>query len=1189
MSLFMPDHTSSRQAPGCPAFEFHVSRACRERYQLDQLLFAFSGNAVIVNMAQAQALALGINRRRASEGGVLPQVSPAELLGMGLLDEILHLVAERYRREKNPGVFEQSASDLGSSFGDGDFRHLLLSFTNDFPPLAVHRGQLSAEDYLSASAEGYPGTAVSVEELLHLWLANTNPALKDFSELFDDSGLAHSTQYLPAIRRLEQFLRSQPRFGPLRQTLFELLQSPAKHAPGSVADQLRYVLEHWADILPTPLLDRLRRRILTALDAIREETKARGAGPGPSAVLDFRRPPPSPGGWAPAQEPRAFSPDLDWMPHAVMLAKNVLVWLWQLSQKHGFQISRLDQIPDSELRALAERGFNTLWLIGVWERSPASQKIKRLCGNPEAVSSAYSLYDYTIARGLGGDQAFYALKDRALNHGLRLAVDMVPNHTGLFSRWMVEHPDWFIRLDHPPFPSYTFNGPDLSEDPTVGLYLEDGYWTRSDAAVVFKRVDRAHGVVHYIYHGNDGTHMPWNDTAQLNFLLPQVREEVIQQVLRVARYSPVIRFDAAMTLAKRHYHRLWFPAPGSGGDIPSRSWQGMAPGEFDAAFPAEFWRQVVDRVAAEAPDTLLLAEAFWLMEGYFVRSLGMHRVYNSAFMNMLKREENAGYRQVLKNVLEYDPQILGRFVNFMNNPDEEPAAAQFGRGDKYFGVCLMMATMPGLPMFGHGQVEGFSEKYGMEYSRPYWHEDTDQGLLDRHYREIFPLLRQRRLFSGVENFTLYDVSDSHGHVHHDVFAYSNGDSERRALVVYNNRYGRASGWISRSVPFRPHPDDPAPSARTLAQGLGLGGGEWCLFSDQISGLEFVRPQSELLSRGLFVDLGAYQYHVFTDFRTVADDLSGELSKIYQIFAGRGLPSLERALWEIRLESVLEVYARLVSPLAFKGFSSLVKSGLGPDGELEAFHAAFETQMGEFITQCSRFSPGGLDESAVKRQAGSRLRVSVDFLGQDAFRRMKQTRPGRRFLEAAVADTLELSLSAEAGLRLFYSLLVMESVFHAIDIQPARELFLSRLQEALEDTGLEESLAYGMAQLVRILTEGPSSPRQALSGPAALRAFMERPEVLQYLGCHWHRDVFWFIKERMQSLLYWMFTSSVLEGGLSSNTRAWGYRKSLLSWANVATRALEQAERAGYDFNRFLDLLSGGPELFEKTAKAPNNP
>ena len=27
----------------------------------------------------------------------------------------------------------------------------------------------------------------------------------------------------------------------------------------------------------------------------------------------------------------------------------------------------------------------------------------------------------------------------------------------------------------------------------------------------------------------------------------------------------------------------------------------------------------------------------------------------------------------------------------------------------------MLATIPGLPMIGHGQVEAFTEKYGMEY------------------------------------------------------------------------------------------------------------------------------------------------------------------------------------------------------------------------------------------------------------------------------------------------------------------------------------------------------------------------------------------------------------------------------------------------------------------------------------------
>ena len=358
------------------------------------------------------------------------------------------------------------------------------------------------------------------------------------------------------------------------------------------------------------------------------------------------------------------------MPRLVLIAKNTYVWLDQLSKKYQRAITRLDQIPDAELDQLRRSGFTGLWLIGLWERSRASQNIKQMMGNPEAVASAYSLMDYRIADDLGGDAALVVLKDKARKRGIRLASDMVPNHMGIDSNWVMEHPDWFVALDYPPFPSYTFNGPDWSWDARVGIYLEDHYFNHSDAAVVFKRVDKWTGSTKYIYHGNDGTSFPWNDTAQLDYLKAEVREAVIQTILHVARNFPVIRFDAAMTLAKKHYQRLWFPEPGTGGAIPSRAEYGLTREQFDQVFPEEFWREVVDRVAAEAPDTLLLAEAFWMMEGYFVRTLGMHRVYNSAFMNILRDEDNGKYRSVMKNTIEFDPEVLKRYVNFMNNPDE---------------------------------------------------------------------------------------------------------------------------------------------------------------------------------------------------------------------------------------------------------------------------------------------------------------------------------------------------------------------------------------------------------------------------------------------------------------------------------------------------------------------------------------
>ena len=185
-------------------------------------------------------------------------------------------------------------------------------------------------------------------------------------------------------------------------------------------------------------------------------------------------------------------------------------------------------------------------------------------GNQDAIASAYSLYDYQIAEDLGGDAAYDNLNERTRARGLRLAADMVPNHVGLDGRWVLEHPEYFVQTDRPPYPNYQFNHENLSSDSRVGIYLEDGYFSQSDAAVVFKRVDHQSGNVAYIYHGNDGTQMPWNDTAQLDYLNPEVREAVIQKILDVARRFSIIRFDAAMTLAKKHIQRL-VSAPGSGG------------------------------------------------------------------------------------------------------------------------------------------------------------------------------------------------------------------------------------------------------------------------------------------------------------------------------------------------------------------------------------------------------------------------------------------------------------------------------------------------------------------------------------------------------------------------------------------------------------------------------------------------
>jgi hypothetical protein len=317
--------------------------------------------------------------------------------------------------------------------------------------------------------------------------------------------------------------------------------------------------------------------------------------------------------------------------------------------------------------------------------------------------------------------------------------------------------------------------------------------------------------------------------------------------------------------------------------------------QFDAAIPNEFWREVVDRVAAEVPDTLLLAEAFWMMEGYFVRTLGMHRVYNSAFMHMLRDEDNANYRLVMKNTLEFDPQVLKRYVNFMNNPDEKTAAEQFGSLDKYFGVCTLMVTLPGLPMFGHGQIEGYREKYGMEYRYAKWNESIDEGLVHGHEWRIFPLTHRRNIFAEVDNFLLYDFYTPEGKVDEDVFAYSNrtGDpynavASERGLVVYHNKYAETRGWLKNSAAYMDKASG-NPVQKTLAEGLGLPGGGYAIFKDYVSGLEYIRSCQELIGEGLFVLLGGYQCHVFLDWRFVDGE---QWVEICEALNGAGVQSMQ---------------------------------------------------------------------------------------------------------------------------------------------------------------------------------------------------------------------------------------------------------------------------------------------------------
>ncbi len=1160
LSIQLPGLTNALAGSSLPEDaekSFPVSRLARIRFGLHAAPFTSSGSVIFPDFFAARQLAAKLNDLRQG----LPPLKAGALNAMAILHEISHVVCNYYREKINAQAFGMALDEIKNTIGDTQTHALLIGFLDQFPPKDVFDGKIDAESWLRASTNNISNAQIALEELFLVRLANENPAFSPYRFLFDDSGLRNKFPVDRALAALESSFKKQPGFGPGNEDLAQILRAPMRSSPDSLSGQLAFVRTRWG-LLIGAFLDKL----LGGVDMLAEEEKPWfPPGPGPSQVLSFEKA---------EHEYERFTMDKDWMPRVVMMAKSVLVWLDQLSKNYKRDIRTLDAVPDGELDMLASRGFNALWLIGLWERSDASRRIKELCGNPEAAASAYALFDYEIAGELGGWGALENLRRRAGIRGIRLAADMVPNHTGIDSAWVRQRPDLFIQRGSAPFPGYSFSGENLSRDPGIGIWLEDHYYDKRDAAVVFKRVDFATGETRYIYHGNDGTSMPWNDTAQIDFLKPEARAAVIERILHVARNFSIIRFDAAMIMAKRHFRRLWYPEPGHGGDIASRGEYAMPRDEFDRRMPEEFWREVVDTCATETPDTLLLAEAFWMMEGYFVRTLGMHRVYNSAFMNMLRQKENKKYRDTIKNTQEFDKDILKRFVNFMNNPDEETAASQFGKDDHYIGVCTLMATLPGLPMFGHGQVEGFSEKYGMEYRRAYKDESPDQNLVYRHENEIFPLLKRRYLFSGVEHFALYNVFRQDGTVDENIYAFSNGHGDERALVLFNNAWERSSGTIHHSCPWAEKLPDGCRSLveTTIGKALGLshGSAKFLVMQAQKTRLWYLRRSDGIHSSGMYLCLNGFEAQVFLNFREVDDTPGRAYTKLFSRLSGAGVPDMNAAMQDIEHEDLYAAW----TPIFAGAFDSCA-----PAKTAGATAADIGKAILTLLDQSGLALPA--DEKAdalriagdAKKIAGA-LEAIAGFL--TAFYAQKKILPTME-QQATLAGAIRICVMLEA---------VRSAMPPAGAATPAQGASpTATAADLLREYGLDRKLTEAMTAAGMTMESAASSlsfaivasPFLALSArnPATLiQAILTDEDARSMLGVNTWQGQTWFNKERFEFGLGLASCLSVIRPALLGEKAMTAAEAGLaLAIKNIYDPLHKMAETSGWKLNLFQEACA----------------
>jgi hypothetical protein len=371
-------------------------------------------------------------------------------------------------------------------------------------------------------------------------------------------------------------------------------------------------------------------------------------------------------------------------------------------------------------------------------------------------------------------------------------------------------------------------------------------------------------------------------------------------------------------------------------------------------------------------------------------------------------------------------------------------------------------------MFGHGQIEGHEERYGMEFRRALRDEPVDEGLEREHWRRIVPLLHRRALFAGAREFVLYDCRDHAGHVNEDVFAYSNRSEAGSALVLYHNRYAEARGTIQLSAAYaEKRADGSRPlRQRTLLDGLGFAGAAddaLLRCRDQVSGQEFLFRARELRAHGLRVELPGYGSRVFLDWREAPRD-ARPWDELARTLAGGGVADLERELWRLAIIPVGRLLARALAS--------------------DALAAEADPLLGPILAECSRLLTLPRAPAAA---AAERLR---DRLGAwtELERAAAPARPGVREEQELVATAwllleclgaaYEPEVPAEMGVRLFDALGLRAIV-----------------AEAARARGADSEHGWQLAARVRALLAHP----RALADASAWAALVADPDAAWAAG------------------------------------------------------------------------------------------
>jgi glycosidase len=479
---------------------------------------------------------------------------------------------------------------------------------------------------------------------------------------------------------------------------------------------------------------------------------------------------------------------------------NTWAWLERLSVRAGRTIT-LAEVPDAEWDSLARLGFDAIWLMGVWQRSPEARRIaqakaaapggaaqydRALSGwtPDDVVASPYAVAAYVPDRRIGTWQAIDDVRAKLHARGMALFLDFVGNHTALDHPWVRQHPEFYV------------NG-----------MVED--YARDPAS--FYRVETPRRTF-YLALGRDPYFPPWDDVAQLNHFSPQMRAAQLADLRSIAAHCDGVRCDMAMLHLSDIFGRIW-----------AQLLRGAtAPGQ-------EFW----EKAHASVPELILLAEAYWGTEQRLL-DLGFSYVYDKELCDAL-RDRNMGEVHAR---LSAPVEMQRRYARFLENHDEERAASVFGAARRV-SVGTLMGSLPGMRFYHQGELEGARVHLPITLRMPA-DGDADPAAT-AFFAKLLRITKDRVFHDGEWN--LLSVTNE-------------GADTAGNLVVYEWRSEKAWKVIAVNL------SDATAQGRVHFGERAWNANEY-VFYDEVNDARYVRSAQELRDVGLFVMRDGFGAHLFT--------------------------------------------------------------------------------------------------------------------------------------------------------------------------------------------------------------------------------------------------------------------------------------------------------------------------------------